>query len=271
MVDYSKWNNIDVSDDEDDDDIAPKVTKFDKAGKFHIGPQGSTFFDNDDDFNRFQSNSSSSCSSSSNSGMKSKVEEVDVDILTTWSKNGSLLDRYIWGQNKNDVIIRYEYYHLLILVIILIHLHRVALDNIVKAADIKVSLEGKILNITSKSNQDILSGTLSYEVIRNQEDEDALDWEIISIKPQNFKLSGIINFTRFMEITLKKKSPFSDATIWWSRVFENDPEIDVSTISDRRVNSTFQDNWNEAHKLFKEKIAKNIKTTIELDEDSNDT
>lgn len=74
-----------------------------------------------------------------------------------------------------------------------------------------------------------------------------------------------------MEITIKKKSPFSDATIWWSRVFENDPEIDVSTISERRVNSTFQDNWNEAHKLFKEKIAKNIKTTIELDDDTNDT
>ena len=57
MVDYYKWDNIDISDDDDDDDYdnQPKVTKYDKAGKFHIGPKGSTFFDNDDDYNNFKS------------------------------------------------------------------------------------------------------------------------------------------------------------------------------------------------------------------------
>ena len=126
MVDYSKWNNIDISDDDDDnnnnDDCVPKVTKFDKGGKFHIGPQGSTFFDNDEDFNRFQTNNYNNSSNSNINNMKSKVEEVDVDILTTWSKNGSLLDRYIWSQNKNDVIIRYNHLIITIITILIIYI-----------------------------------------------------------------------------------------------------------------------------------------------------
>ena len=126
------------------------------------------------------------------------------------------------------------------------------------------------MSIIAKGDHDILTGTLSQHVIRNHEDEDAIDWEIISINPQCFTLSGITNFTRVLEITLKKKTPFSDAIIWWSKVFENDPDIDISKISERKVNASFQDNWNEAHKLFKEKIANNIKTTIDLDDDNDD-
>lgn len=156
---------------------------------------------------------------------------------------------------------------IIIIIIIITNIYRVALDNTIKAGDIKILLDDKKLSIISKDSRDLLSGTLSQNIVRNHEDEDAIDWEIVSIKPQNFLLSGINNFTRFLEITLKKKSPFADAIIWWNKVFENDPDIDISTISERQVNSSFQDNWNEAHKLFKEKIANNIKTTIDLDDE----
>jgi len=122
------------------------------------------------------------------------------------------------------------------------------------------------LTIITKDNNEIISGILSNEIIKNSDDEDAIDWEILSIKPQNFILNGISNFTRILEITLKKKTPFSDAIIWWSKVFENEPEIDVTMIKDRQVKSTFQQNWDEAHKLFKEKIASNIKTTVDIDD-----
>jgi len=121
MVDYSKWDNIDISDDDDDDydnDNQPKVTKYDKAGKFHIGPKGSTFFDNDDDYDNFKSINDNNDNNNKNDNIKSKVEEIDTDILTTWSKNGSKLDQYIWCQNKNDVIIRFTIIIIIIIIII---------------------------------------------------------------------------------------------------------------------------------------------------------
>lgn len=123
------------------------------------------------------------------------------------------------------------------------------------------------MTIITKDNNEIISGILSNEIIKNSDDEDSIDWEILSIKQQNFILNGIDNFTRILEVTLKKKTPFADAIIWWSKVFENEPEIDVTKIEERQINSTFQQNWNEAHKLFKEKIANNTKTTIDIDDD----
>lgn len=115
MVDYSKWDNIDVSDDDNDNNESsklPKVTKFDKAGKFHIGPQGSTFFDNDDDFNKFQSNNTTN---DSNNRKVNDNSEIDNDIRSIWSKNGSILEKYIWCQTKKEITIRYCYNYYIIL------------------------------------------------------------------------------------------------------------------------------------------------------------
>ncbi len=44
---------------------------------------------------------------------------------------------------------------------------------------------------------------------------------------------------------------------WWSRILETDECIDVTSIAGRST-SSFQDNWEEATKSFKAKVA-NVK------------
>ena len=51
----------------------------------------------------------------------------------------------------------------------------------------------------------------------------------------------------------------------------NDPEIDVTAIPGRtQVSQEVAGAWDEAHKLFKERISTREKITVDLDEDEDE-
>ena len=87
-----------------------------------------------------------------------------------------------------------------------------------------------------------MQGVLQYVV---DIDDGTVDWELINHDSE-----------RYISIVLKKKSPLERTVQWWSCVFQGDQEIDVTAIAERKlITQDFKDVWNEAHRMFREKIA----------------
>ena len=256
MVDYSKWNHIDVSDDEEDYSNKPKVTRL-NGGTVQIGPSGSEILDETSKETTQCKKANTTLSSSSNSN-SSKITSVDRNLMC---KNGASLDRFNWSQNRSEVILYVK----------------VSSDVISKNLVVKL-INGKILEIKDKSNSSILfTNTLKYTIKIDEEflDEQSniIDWEIRNYDNE-----------RYIVIGMCKLSPIPNSIFWWNQVFVDDAVvIDVTKIQGRNTSSTAtsgtdsnqdgKDNsninnasqavWDEAHKLFFEKIKSKEKISID--------
>lgn len=111
----------------------------------------------------------------------------------------------------------------------------------------------------------LLEGTLSYPIHYPQDhdaDTDTLDWTIESVSSSLSSSSslspvpGSLSDTtqRFFCLTLLKASPMHEVTLWWKKTFEEIDET-VESPSAGKAND-WKGAWDEAHKLFQEKIAK---------------
>ena len=223
-MDYSKWDHIDVSDDEEDDYL-PNVSKLDDNSKVEIGPQGVKLLDSNN-------NGTKDIIKSSNNAIPSSSSSSS-NLMT---RNGAKLEKFNWSQSRSDVT-----------------LYIAIGDTLSKSLSVKLT-EGKTLEIIDKSNtQTILKETFKYEIdTRNDfldESFNIIDWEV-----------KVFNNQRYIVIYFQKKSPISNASFWWDQVFlSDDITIDVASIPDRKMpsnelNQSFNSVWEQAHKMFREKI-----------------
>lgn len=239
MTDYRKWDNFgkDLSDSDDDTlENDPMVTKLDAPKSISIGPTGSSIVEKETFIHK--------------SSLQSldHVLKVDTDSqmmdLENFTENGSLTENFYWSQSRQEVVIRCQ------------------ISEVIKANEIicdynsndatKFDGDRPHLQFSTKSGHILLSGSLRYDIIINPSDKDvlesAVDWEIKNITFANHEKM------RILEVTLKKKSPMPGVTMWWNCVFVGDSEIDVTKIKGRGEIPN-RDIWEEAHRLFKEKVA----------------
>ena len=151
-----------------------------------------------------------------------------------------------------------------------------------KARDLKMVLNvnedmKRVLTLSDRKREcEIFSGQLSYAVEENKgEGEDPFDWEIIRDSYiVNGKDSVLEEPQRYIHITIIKRSPIPNAVHWWSNIFEGDEKIDVTKIADRKcdvkgsqssTSTAFSRNWEEANRMFKEKITQQKQSKIPLD------
>jgi hypothetical protein len=231
MVDYSKWDKLEVSDDEDDDinSMQPRVTKL-NGERVQIDKTGASVLPvlNTQVKNVLEN--------------QTNIFNQDDDISYLWL-NGSSYQNYNWDQSKTEVILRIE----------------IPQNSVAKF--IKVLIQDRFVQVLDANNFEFRK-KLQYEVnlsdsLDSQSNEYS-DWEIITI--QNY---------RFLVITLQKKCPFADAVFWWDRVFKDEPPIDVTNIelrkskknkitdnlTDQTESQTSQESvWEQAHKMFLEKM-----------------
>lgn len=303
-IDYRKWDNLQVSDDEEESDHeqGPRVTTLREPGSFTIGPQGTTYkgsstssssnpvssavssSQSTESANPSISSSSSSSSSSSisapvsifgNTSSPSRTLSEDV-----WSKNGSATKQFWWSQDRKEVILRTK-----------LNVNTKASNvhvKVVAAADWSITQKSSLhvsLSLPSGTNSILFGGTLRYPITTNDvsDGDCAVDWELKTMKEGNDDQSSF----KMLEITLKKKSPIADAIIWWKNVFEGDPEIDVMSIEgrtlpgnaqgtlgdniDKNKKSTFEDTWAEAHKQFTQKVASDNAIPIDVEDEDERT
>jgi len=272
-IDYSKWDNIDVSSSEDenddnDDNNMPRVTTLSGPSTITRSADGTisavdanapTATSTDA---RITNNKSTSCSSSSSR---------DVSYLT--KNGGHFIDAetksYIfWSQERTEVNIS------------------VAFDPTnIKSKDISVKTEGELPfsqclsavggDATSKgsllvqakvassgSTVTLFSGNFPH-FIHLPEGEEAIDWEIDTCEYYHDVLdllssaAGCAGQTKLIRITLLKAVPMAGVSLWWSHPLLHCPKTDVNAIGGRKGDrqDEIKASWDEAHRMFREKMA----------------
>jgi hypothetical protein len=265
-MDYSKWDKFaaELSDSDDEEPGAPKVTSISQGSKVTIGPEGHSISatDNKDAMITFNKQEIKTAK-------KKRIDDVDDGDI----RNGGVTSKGCrWRQDAKEVVIK------------------VPVDGSLKARDLSITLTPdanmkRVLALTNRSTGVIVfAATLRFAVLENDgEDEAPLDWEI---KQDSYSSSDSSSSSsseevvcepppRYVVITMQKKSPIPGAVHWWSHVFEGDPEIDVTTIADRKPKAgassyssstpTFSENWEEAQRLFKEKMAAKNEEKVTLE------
>ena len=261
MVDYSKWDKFaaDLSDDDEQEGIlrqSPRVTALEgeKGRSFVIGPSGTQLLP-EPPMKAITTTSVSSsaavitASSCSSSSSLSSTAAAPFELLS--SRNGGITNRCTWCQDRSEVILRKE------------------LPISTKAGDIRVTFDPieSVLKVTTQDNNIVMEGTVRYKFELNDEELCPIQWELVTITD-----AAAVEH-RVLELALKKLSPIPGAVIWWKNVFVDDPEIDVTTIPDRQVSQTSKEisgAWDEAHRLFKERVAAREPITIDLGEGDGD-
>lgn len=130
------------------------------------------------------------------------------------------------------------------------------------------SISSHSLGVEQKGNI-IISGILPH-FVHLPEDEDEVEWEICDCDTFGIEKAEYGECTKMIRLTLRKAVPTSGITVWWSQPLLHWPKIDVSEIKDRGTNSKKQEeikkSWDEAHRLFKQKISSREKHSINIDD-----
>eukprot|EP01039_Chlorochromonas_danica_P002478 gene2478-2715_t len=249
MVDYSKWDRLaaDLSD-EEDIESSFTTTTLAQPGKVTIGPHGYSI--------NPQQPSSSSSPATAPSSSSAIISEPTAAMKQSkeWQAiclNGGEVRRdsyrYLWSQDR----------------------YSVTLSLFVQAnllgPEVQILLVGEeknVLKVLKRSDQLVLlDGRLQYPIEPTGEADNpydsVCDWEF---KPIPWSSNSTVADEKLLQITLKKKSPLPNTTIWWRKVFiEEEEEIDINNLVGRREfdHKGFAEVYEEAHRLFREKIAKN--------------
>ena len=263
-MNYSKWDHIDVSDDSEEEGRGlPRVTKFEKPGSINISKEGMSFTPS-------STTTTKPSSSSSFSSTSYTLNNKNTDNDSILWKNGAKLEKFHWSQSQTEVTLRFS------------------VPTELAAKTIKIRFpDAKSLSITEinskAANPFSFSGRFRYEVRTgdgvDSETGEFSDWEILTLQGQ-----------RYLVMALQKVSVLAGAVFWWDRAFEGDSPIDVTAIADRRglrlqtqgggrggatatksdsVDSSAATNvWEEAHRLFREKIASQQPHEVLIEDDN---
>ena len=283
-IDYSKWDHLDEYSDDDDDEQqdhkgsspTPQVTQLDAPSRVTFGGGSAEITAQSTVPTGVTSTGRPSAMPvqkfSKPAGTCNSKDDSDIDTNTSkWTQNGGLVTtetghKLYWSQDRYAVTFR------------------LALDDHVKASDLKVQVEGMlpysdrhcavgstkpILQITiiptttspttttAATETPLLRGDLPHPVHWAQEDDEekVMDW---SIEREGCPDGSSTNFLVF---TLYKAVPMHGMFVWWKRPLLSFPEVDMPAASSSSTNNTsntsqeFSQAWEEAHRLFREKRA----------------
>lgn len=262
-IDYSKWDHLDEYSDDDDEQQdnegsspSPQVTQLDAPSRVTFGGGSAEI--------TAQSTVSTGVTST---GRPIAIDDSDIDTNTSkWIQDGGFVTtetghKLFWSQDRYAVTFR------------------LALDDLVKASDLKVQVEGMlpysdrhcavgstkpILQImitptttSAATETPLLRGDLPHPIhwAREDDEEKVMDW---SIEREQHSGGSSADFLVF---TLYKAVPMHGMFVWWRRPLLSFPEVDVPAASSSSTNTTsntsqeFSQAWEEAHRLFREKRA----------------
>ena len=241
-IDYSKWDNLDVSSSEDEDDAPqPRVTRLDAPSSVTFGGKGG-------EISATAKPPSASPLPSSKESPKSKTAKTTVQ--SSWTDHGGLLraksnsgeERNLyWSQDRYSVTLRLELGKGE-------KVKSVVVDGILPYADRWSAVGSTKVKLICKSGQEVLlEGELPHAVHLAEEDL-AVDW---SVEDEQMH--------RFLVVTLHKAVPMQGLTVWWRRPLMSFPEADLTDIrgddkskQQGAASKEFLDAWEEAHKIFRE-------------------
>jgi len=287
-IDYSKWDHLDEYEEDTDDDSnhtdtnpdeyevneihnsnktkAPHVLRLDIPSSITYQPSDETWAIHPTTSLQATTPSPTPTTSSSTNTAVTKDKQMDALIL-----NGSAYFDPIhkvqtyWCQNRYQVILS------------------IGFDSkVIPSSSIRVQTTGLVsytnrfsavgtlqdkgtVSICYYKNKDtstiLLEGTLPHFVHypESQQDHDdeneQVDWEITPYPI----ITETNNTMRLIRITLNKAVPMAGLIVWWTKPLNHFPDIELQDITSRTSADTNTSNkmkeaWDEAHRLFQEKI-----------------
>ncbi|CEM31509.1 unnamed protein product [Vitrella brassicaformis CCMP3155] len=271
-IDYSKWDHIDVSDDDEQEKSSrrqPTVTRFD-------APQKVTFGGGRKDEALIQPPASAAAAAPAPPRIE-EIEDLDqgdddddggdewpanepMDIDTRppivcgtrrpgpadLTRNGGATDRYYWSQSRYGLTVS------------------VMVPPDTGARDVRINLDEQHLTVTCKG-QTVVDGALEHRV---KTDEDSWTWEVIDFDDTQVTTTTTTNGSaaassapprpsrRLVQLTLQKSERAAELGffVWWSCIFQGDPKIDTASIEDRKIDPDTQKRWEEAHSMFRQQL-----------------
>jgi len=110
--------------------------------------------------------------------------------------------------------------------------------------------------------------SLSEKLLHNVYIGDEDDGPGVESLTPDWELTTYAGTRRYLSVTLLKATPMPGVTVWWSRVFESGKEdIDVVRAGGGGGGAKMKEVWDEAHRMFKEKVGKREKEEVFYDDD----
>lgn len=73
---------------------------------------------------------------------------------------------------------------------------------------------------------------------------------------------------RVFKLEMNKREPTVGLVLWWSSAFKDDPETDLTVVKERNLDPT-SNIWEEAHKLYKERVKNFERIPVHIPDDKN--
>lgn len=272
-IDYSKWDNIDVSDSEEEEEevTLPRVTKFDAPSTISTNKDGTVTVSADAD-----DSSKSNVESSQNGGLRNIefISECQVKRMKKLTEGG---DHFIDSNSKSEVFWSQDRHEVIISVAF--NSKRIRPKDVLVTATGVLPYSQKSSAVGSGQNSSgegcgtifieaekeyslertvLLKGILPHSV-HFSEEEDEIDWEIDDYLPHNetFKGENSNVVDKLVRVSLHKAVPMMGVSVWWSQPLTHCSKIDINSIEGRRESDRkiqLKEVWDEAHKMFREKV-----------------
>jgi len=272
-IDYSKWDNLEVSssDDDDDDKPTPHVTRLDAPSRVTFGGgtggamSASTSASKSPPLDCSYTEGATTVTTSHS---KSVTPAGDQSAPSSWTDRGGLLEiektaynpsrNLYWAQDRYAVTLRLELRGME-------KVRSVCVEGILPYRDRWSAVGSTKLKLSCTSSADslvLLEGDLPHPVHLAEEDSDdgLVDWSVVEAdhQPQS----------RFLTITLHKAVPMQGLSVWWRRPLMRFSEADLDSVrrgsshsssssasavaSDSKgASGEFLEAWEEAHKIFR--------------------
>ena len=237
-IDYSKWDHLEVSDSEDEEDDGPRVTRLEQPSRVTLSPSGEVAIATGAASKKAPTRPAVTNAPASSSSSTIPQAWTEKGGITKLAHNNTSL---VWTQDRTSVTLRFA-------LSTNQKKWQVTLRGQLSYADrhVGVSSTTKATLAVQNDSQSLLPPTaLPYPVHAAQDDEDgdAVDWT----------MERAPNNQAYLCVTLYKAVPMEGVVVWWSRPLEGTDEITLDW-RDTPATSKFQEAWDQAHQQFREKL-----------------
>jgi hypothetical protein len=270
-IDYSKWDKMDFGSDDESSSSKegntrqPIVTRLHEPSKVTFSSQQGLKIEE----SHVQPSHQASLVPTETITHPKESMKKSANRLSMLTRNGS---KYVdpktnqvvyWSQDRKEVILSIVFDHTSISSKYIVVETTGSLKYEDRYSAVGATSKGELIVkvITPEKSQILLQGYLAYPY-HLPEGEDNVDWEI-NATDANMKL---------IRITFLKAVPMQGLTVWWSRPLLHFSEIDVVSDIEGRADTNssktqskqdeWKQAWDEAHRLFKEKVKNREKDVI---------
>lgn len=278
VLDYSKWDKLEVSDsddgeEEEEDEGLERWAETQSAAAAAAGKRWPGMDEHP------PPQSATAAAPAAPPAAAPAPEPADGSVQPSkLVRNGGRTQRYMWSQEKQEVSVS---------VLAPAGTSAKAVVVVLSEQQLKVGLAGGAKQTTAAPKGAaectwLISGQL-YHPVEAPEDPTDIDWEIRDLSPEEhaaqlladtdaetndgqakdgYSASEAAQRPRVIVVSFKKKVPHG-VVLWWKGLLKGDATIDVTKIAGRgAVNKDTASAWAQAHAQFQENVAN--RTPVEL-------